>query len=91
LDMRLSEHFVDKWRELFKKEPSVQEVLSIIQDPRTVWVQKCMDMLHLSGKPYRTLRTYINFDRRIAIKVDEISKKVVTFVAEEPKSRNGFK
>lgn len=78
--MRLSKHFREKWRDVFQEEPDPELVRAILEDPKVVWVQQCKDMQYPNGKAYRTLRTCINFDYRLAVKLDEITGKAVTFV-----------
>ena len=79
--MKLSRHFREKWKERFGAEPDLDQVTEIIRN--SVWVLKCRDMRYAnSGSPFRTLATYVNFEREIIIKVDEISGVVVTVMTE---------
>ena len=44
------------------------------------WLSKCCDMHYPNGQKFRILATYVDFERRIALKIDEINNVVVTFV-----------
>ena len=82
--LKLSKHFVARWRERFGGEPSLRTVRRIIRE--AVWLQRTHDMLFpVTGNPHRTLSIYVHFERQIALKVDEINGVVVTMVWAGPR------
>ncbi len=77
--LKLSKHFVARWKELFGAEPSLRQVRHIIRE--AVWLQKTHDMIFpVTHNPHRTLSIYVHFEWQIALKIDEINGVAVTMV-----------
>lgn len=79
MDLRLSRHFEERWREYFgRKPPRVEEVLRIIR--RSVWTQRCALLYDADGTQHKILAHYWHPEKKIIIKVDWIENKVVTVI-----------
>lgn len=86
--IKLSRHFVERWRERVGSEPSPRMVMDIIRDPGTVVVQRGRDLqVPWSGRMFRQAAIYWSPALDVVIKVDEVRKRAITVLAR--RNRNG--
>lgn len=84
MSLKLSRHFIEKWKKYFGVEPRLEQILQIMKE--SIWVSKCRDMIYAhSGAPFRTHAIYVNFRRKVVIKVDKINGVIVTVLTEKDK------
>jgi len=80
LKMKLSKHFIDRWRERVKRRlPEVSEVEEMIND--AVYLQRCRDFFTPRGIRVRVLGLYWVPHENLVLKVDEKSNMAVTVLS----------
>jgi len=77
----LSDHFVSKWTGRFGAAPDPAVIRRIVR--KGAWVSRCCDVRRMDGRKERMLAVYVDFGRRVAVKMDEINNVAVTFVSAE--------
>ncbi|MBW1666873.1 MAG: hypothetical protein JRJ66_02240 [Deltaproteobacteria bacterium] len=84
-ELRLSDHFIERWREYFKESPSIYHVLQILK--RSKWIQGYRRLFDEQGNPHIQLATYWHPERKVVIKVDWLENKVVTVITPQSRKR----
>ena len=90
--IKLSKHFVERWRERVGTEPDPRAVMDIIRDPHTVIVQRCRDLeVPGSRSKFRQAAIYWSPDLDVVLKVDEFKAVAITVLARRNGNGNGNK
>jgi len=77
LKMKLSKHFLERWRErVRRKAPEASEVEEMIND--AVYLQRCRDFFTPRGVRVRVLGLYWVPHENLILKVDDKSNMAVT-------------
>lgn len=88
--IRLSKHFMEKWRERLGTEPDPRAVMDIIRDPGTVIVQRCRNLqMPATGEHYRQAAIYWNAALGMVLKVDEFRGVAITVLVSRNHNGNG--
>lgn len=79
--LRLSRHFVERWKERVGSDAKPDTVTKIVRSPETVRVQGCRNLQWLNGDMFRQLAIYWNPGWNVVIKVDEFQGVAVTVLS----------
>jgi len=72
MELTLSKHFRDRWREHFGCEPPSPARIVTMLD-QAVWLQKGRLLMEPDGTQYKLLSTYWHAGMGVVIKVDRLS------------------
>jgi len=85
--LRLTRHFIERWRERVGTEPDPEEIESLIKGEEIVKVQACRFLFDPEGRPFKQSAIYWHPERKVIIKIDEMDRVAITVLS--PANRRG--